>query len=55
MKELRASLQQMTEELKQVFAENYRLNQAVSSRENAVDFSRSRLDEVQRENDILQR
>jgi len=36
-----------------VRAEIHRLNQTVQSRQNAVNFFHSRLDEVQRENDKL--
>ena len=55
MNKLKASLQQMTKELKKVFAENHHLNQAVSSKHNGVNFSRSRLDEVQHADDSLLR
>ena len=53
VKELRVSLQQVSRELKEVLAENHRLNQMVLSSQNVVDFSCSQLEEVQRENDKL--
>ena len=49
-----ASLQQVSGELEEARVEIRRLNQAVQNRQNAVDFSRSSLDEVQRDNDKLQ-
>ena len=47
-------LQHKTDELKEVMVANLRLDEMVMSKQNAVNFSRSQLEKVQRENDILQ-
>jgi len=47
---LSESLRQNTEEL-EVLAENHRLSEMILSKQNAINFSRSQLVEVQREND----
>jgi len=53
VKELRAYLQRVSGELKEPVAESQRLTQMVQNRKNIVDFSLSRLEEVQREYDKL--
>jgi len=52
-RELDESLRRKAEELDGLLAKNRRLNETVSSKQNAVNFSRSHLEKVQHENDDL--